>query len=197
MAALTKEKKQQIAMVAFAGAGALVAIWFFGIKPLQSKFANLQNKIGETQKREQEAKRLVAQAPQRQAELEEAQRKLAEIEDKMVSGDTNVWIRTLIIGFKSTGHYSGVDIPNYSTSDEVKVGILPDFPYKSCLYRISGLAYYHDLGRFLAGFENAFPHIRIQNIELTPVDSTQPASPEKLNFALEIVALIKPPPDKR
>ncbi len=197
MAALTKEKKQQIGTVAFVGVAALVAIWFFGIKPLQAKHAGLLNKIEETQKREQDAKRLVVQAPQAQAELEEAQRKLSEIEDKMVSGDTNVWIRTLIIGFKSTGTYSGVDVPNYSTAEEVKVGILPDFPYKSCLYKISGLAYYHDLGRFLAGFENAFPHIRVQNIELTPVDATQAANPEKLNFSLEIVALIKPPPDKR
>lgn len=197
MAALTKEKKQQIGLVAVIGLAVLVAVWFLAVKPLQGRIGSLQSKMTETEKRQQDARRLVSQSEQRQRELEDIQARLAEIEGKMVSGDTNVWIRTLLIGFKAGGNYAGVDIPNYSNAEEFKVGILPDFPYKSCIYRISGLAYYHDLGRFLADFENAYPHIRVLNVELIPVDSIQSASPEKLNFTIELVVLIKPPPDKR
>ena len=52
-----------------------------------------------------------------------------------------------------------------------------------------------DFGKFVADFENAFPYMRIQNIELdpNPSSSANPSNePEKLGFKMEIVALVNP-----
>ena len=75
------------------------------------------------------------------------------------------------------------------------MGCFPKFPYRAALFNVRGTAYYHDFGKFLADFENAFPYLRIQNIELDPnvssAANTQ-SEPEKLAFKMEIVALVNP-----
>ena len=69
------------------------------------------------------------------------------------------------------------------------------FPYKAAIFNVRGTAYYHDLGKFLADFENAFPYLRVQNLELEPAansSATTTGEAEKLAFKMEIVALINP-----
>jgi hypothetical protein len=76
-----------------------------------------------------------------------------------------------------------------------EVGALPRFPYKAALFNVRGTAYFHDLGKFLADFENSFPYIRVQNLELEPAASSSATSTgdaEKLAFRMEIVTLINP-----
>ncbi|HTQ49209.1 MAG TPA: GspMb/PilO family protein, partial [Candidatus Acidoferrales bacterium] len=65
------------------------------------------------------------------------------------------------------------------------------FPFKEIRVTISGTAYYHELGKFLADFENSFPHIRVVNLALEPVNATE-AGNEKLSFRMDIIALVKP-----
>ncbi|WP_310582835.1 hypothetical protein [Deinococcus sp.] len=56
-----------------------------------------------------------------------------------------------------------------------------------------GSAHYQDFGRFLADFENNFPCIRVQNIELDPVGAIAGSDHrEKLNFKMELVTLVRP-----
>jgi membrane protein YdbS with pleckstrin-like domain len=103
-----------------------------------------------------------------------------------------------------------VDIPQFSREVAVEPGILPRFPYKAVLFNVRGTAYYHDLGKFLADFENTYPYMRVQNVELDPVAASAGSaatsvsggattaanngsdSNEKLNFKMEIVALVNP-----
>ena len=37
------------------------------------------------------------------------------------------------------------------------VNLLPNFPYKQATLTVAGTAHFHDLGRFLADFENQIP----------------------------------------
>ena len=64
------------------------------------------------------------------------------------------------------------------------------FRFKQVRFTVTGTAYYHDLGRFIADFENAFPHIRVVNLQLQPADVT--GSDEKLSFRMDILALVQP-----
>ena len=72
------------------------------------------------------------------------------------------------------------------------VGVFPKFPYKAAVFPVKGTSHYHNLGRFLADFENSFPFVRVQNLELSPAPRTAGEDAESLNFKFEIVALIKP-----
>lgn len=56
-------------------------------------------------------------------------------------------------------------------------------------FRVSGTAYFHDLGKFVAAFENAFPHARIVNLLVNPASSSED---ETLSFQMDIIELIKP-----
>ena len=192
---LSKEKQQQLLLVSIGSVVVLGLIWFFGIQPLQSRLTQLGTKITESHQKEDDARKLVKQTSQIHEELDGLAKKLGAIEDRMVAGDTNVWIRSEIIQFKSTGFYK-VEIPSYSTAAGVKVDVFPEFPYKAARYLVSGTAYFHDLGRFLADFENYFPNIRVQNLEISPLESLELERREKLAFSMELVALIKPPANK-
>ena len=60
---------------------------------------------------------------------------------------------------------------------------------------ITHRAAYHEFGRFVADFENAFPYMRIQNIELDPAaasNASAQSDQEKLAFKMEIVTLVNP-----
>jgi hypothetical protein len=71
------------------------------------------------------------------------------------------------------------------------VDLLPKFPYKQLKVSVTGTAYYHDLGKFIADFENTFPHIRITNLTVDTGGATAEGG-EKLAFRMEVVALVKP-----
>jgi Tfp pilus assembly protein PilO len=71
------------------------------------------------------------------------------------------------------------------------VDLLAHFPYRELKVTVTGTAYYHDLGKFIADFENEFPHIRIVNLTVEPTASVTQNNSEKLTFSMEIVALVK------
>jgi hypothetical protein len=73
--------------------------------------------------------------------------------------------------------------------------MFPKFPYKAVQFSLRGTAYFHDFGKFLADFENRFPYLRVQNLELEPAATTSANNTEdaeKLSFRLEIVTLVNP-----
>jgi hypothetical protein len=84
-----------------------------------------------------------------------------------------------------------IDIPQFSTIATADMNMLPKFPYKQATMTINGTAYFHDLGRFVSDFENRFPQIRIQNLDIQPASGFTQGDREKLTFKLDIVALIK------
>jgi hypothetical protein len=83
-----------------------------------------------------------------------------------------------------------VDIPNVGQPSAGDCELLGGFPYKQIRFSLSGSAYYHDLGKFVADFENKFVHCRVVNLSLEP--SGEPAAGEKLNFKMDVIALVKP-----
>ena len=110
----------------------------------------------------------------------------------MASGDMYAWVIQTVGRF---GAERKVEIPQFSREVMTEVGILPKFPYKAAVFNVRGVAYFHDLGKFLADFENSFPFARIQNIELEPAGNsaaTATSDSEKLSFRMEIVTLINP-----
>ena len=89
-----------------------------------------------------------------------------------------------------------VEIPQLSPiSTPVSVNLLPDVPYQQATMQIGGSAHYHDLGQFVADFENAFPLMRVANltIELGQSQNSTPADREKLAFKMDLITLVKSP----
>jgi len=115
---------------------------------------------------------------------------LAAQEASMASGDLYAWMLGVVRKFQKS--YPKVELPQLSPmSTPGPVSLLPAFPYKQATMQISGSAYFHDLGQFLADFENQYPLMRVVNLSLDPHPSPAAGEREKLAFRVELITLVK------
>lgn len=192
---LPKDKRDRLILTLVSALVVLVALWQ-GVINLQNKaLVDLKDKTSAEESRVNNAKKLVEDTDKIKKSLAEKAKELHAIEQGMASGDMYSWIIMKINQFK-VGY--DVDIPQFSREVPTEIGIFPKFPYRAAQFNIRGKAYYHEFGRFVADFENAFPYLRVQNIDLEPASSSVATSTdeenhsEKLAFRMEIVTLINP-----
>jgi len=189
---LPKDKRDRLLMTLGVTIVAVVAIYYLLISNQRSAARAVAKQINEQRLKVTSAERLVAATAELKRNLELANQKLTSIEEGMASGDMYAWVIQTVGRF---GAERKVEIPQFSREVMTEVGILPKFPYKAAVFNVRGVAYFHDLGKFLADFENSFPFARIQNIELEPAGNsaaTATSDSEKLSFRMEIVTLINP-----
>jgi len=192
MKKLPKEKRDRLILVCL-GACAILAGLYFGLISAQRKSLESVAK----RRVEQEAKlnngqRLSSSVPQIQKNLDTVLSKLKAIEATMPAGDMYSWVILTVNTFKE--NYK-VEIPQFSREVSADVGMYAKFPYRAAVFNLRGTAHFHDFGRFVADFENTFPYMRIQNIELDPSsasNSSMQNDEEKLAFKMEIVTLVNP-----
>jgi hypothetical protein len=188
---LPKDKRDRLLLVAIGTVAVCVGIWFGLINTQKRVLVNLARLTQEQQSKVDNANRLVNNSTQIARNLDSISQKLKSCEDTMASGDMYSWIILTINKFKAPYR---VDIPQFSREIPCEVGVLPRFPYRAALYNVRGTAHFHDLGRFIADFENAFPFVRVQNLELDSAanSTTTGEDSEKLSFRMEIITLINP-----
>ena len=188
---LPKEKRDRLILVAIGTLALCIGIWFGLINTQKKALVNLARLTQEQQSKVDNANRLVSNSTQITKNLDSISQRLKSYEDSMASGDMYSWIILTINKFKAP--YK-VEIPQFSREIPCEVGVLPRFPYRAALFNVRGTAHFHDLGRFLTDFENAFPFVRVQNVELdTSVNSAAAGDDgEKLAFRMEIVTLVNP-----
>ena len=190
---LSKEKRDKLILVVIITAGVLAGAWYGLITAQKKAIRSLALQTIEQKAKVDGAKRLIASGSDLQNTAAAANAKLRAIEQSMASGDMYSWVILTVNKFRDNRK---VDIPQFSREVATEVAVLPRFPYKAALFNLRGTAHFHDFGKFIADFENTFPFLRVQNIELEPASdsSANQSSPEaeKLAFKMELVALINP-----
>jgi len=193
MKAPPKDKRNQIILVALGCVAISSGIWQGMIVSQKKGVAKVAQRIAEQQQKNDNSDRLVKATESMRRDLDSARKKLQRAESEMASGDMYSWVVQTLNKFRE-GYK--VDIPQFSREVPCPVGVFATFPYRAVLFNIRGTAYFHDLGQFVADFENRFPHLRVQNLELEPAGSSAANNttndPEKLAFRMEIVALVSP-----
>lgn len=187
MSKLTKEKRDQLILVGIGTVALSFGLWYAVIRSQNQAVQVVLKKTQEVRDRYDTAEKALKTAATVEANLESASQQLKAIEQSMASGDMYSWVINTINQFIVN---QKVTIPVFSREVIGDVGMLPKFPYKAATFILKGTAHYHDFGRFVADFENAFPYIRVQNLEMTP--SATSDEKEKLDVKFEIVALINP-----
>lgn len=188
MTRLPKQQRDRL-ILTIVSTAVIVAGLYFGLISFQlTQIHNLKDKKETEAKKAKDVEDSVHNAAKIQANLIQRQAELNAAEDDMASGDSYLWMVNLIRQFK-LGY--NVEISQFSATSNPEVGLFPHFAYQQVAINIGGSAYYHDLGKFIADFENHFPHIRIANISLEP-PGVSSGDRDKLNFRMEIVALMKP-----
>lgn len=189
---LPKEKRDRLIVVAVGTVLCVIALWYALIKTQHRVLERVAKQTFEQQNKVENAQRLVNSVSEIQKKLDVSGQELKTIEDTMASGDMYSWIILTINTFRADRK---VEIPQFSREVPIDIGILPRFPYRAAQFNIRGTAYFHDLGKFIADFENAFPYMRLQNLEMEPAansSATSTGDAEKLAFKMEVVTLVNP-----
>lgn len=186
---LSKEKKTNLILVVVITLAALGGLGFGLIGYQYDNLTRLANRKATATRKLQQMEDAVKNSARIESDLAEAKQTLAQLEtDLGPPGDLYSWLISTVRTFKAP--YK-VEIPQFSQIGPItEMTLLPSFPYKQASMTVAGKAHFHDLGRFLADFENRFPHFRIVNLGLD-VDSS-PQEPEMLAFRMDIVTLVKP-----
>lgn len=187
---LTKEKRDHLILVAILTVAALAGIWFGLINFQNQSLADLARRIDSSQRKLSNMKKGISNAGEVEAEVKVATERKTEQEEGMASGDLQGWLNSTIRRFR---YFYKIENPSVSTVLISEMKLLPRFPYQQVTVTLSGRAYYHDLGKFIAEFENQFPNIRIANIDIDQAHGGgDETDKEKLQFKLDIIALVKP-----
>jgi hypothetical protein len=191
MSSLPKEKRDKIILTAAITLAAMVGVYFFVVRAQHASLQSRKEKIEQTAQKVKNANSLLQNSTKYEQQLRTAEQRLQTLEDTMASGDLYSWVIKTMNRFQA-GHK--VEIPNYTPPAVGEVGLLPKFPYKAATFALRGTAHFHEFGKFLADFENTFPCMRVQNVDIEPLGilAANPTEQEKVSFKMEIVALIKP-----
>ena len=163
-----KEKRTQFILVIFCTLAVLGLIGFALIRPQYQTLSRIAKTESDERAKLQKIKDTIKKAGDTTTQLSNVTSNLSRAEEDMASGDNYAWTYDTIRKFKASYR---VDIPTIGQPSLGDVDLLPQFPYKQIRVTISGTAYYHELGRFIADFENTFPHIRVVNLTIEPVNA--------------------------
>lgn len=187
---LSKEKRNQFIVVLVCAAAVLALMWLYLIQPRYAALSrsataqkNANDKLAGIQS-------TIKHASATAAELTGEMQVLSNAETDMASGDLYSWTYNTIRLFNKPSYH--VDIPDIGHPDVGAMNLLPGFPYKQVKFTVTGTAYYQDLGKFIADFENKFPHIRVVNLQMQPTDLA--SGSEKLAFKMDVIVLVKSTP---
>lgn len=196
---LPKEKRDRLILLML-GTLVIVVGLYYGLITMQQKtLQDTAKKKFEQENKLGSGQRMVGNAAAIQKGLEQATAQLKAVEATMPSGDMYSWviltINTFVNSFNET-YRAHIDIPQFSREVSCEIGMYGKFPYRAASFVLRGTAFYHEFGRFVSDFENTFPYMRIQNIELEPGPVTSSANPddaERLQFKIEVVTPVNIP----
>lgn len=195
---LPKEKRDRLILIAVGALVTMFAVYYGVIRTQRKTLEVIAKNYAKEEQRVSNGQRLASTTTELQKKLEAAQEKLKSIETTMASGDMYSWIILTMNSFKENGGYK-VEIPQFSREVPCDVGMIARFPYRAAAFNVRGTAFYHDFGRFVADFENTYPYMRIQNIDLEPAGVSASTSlqggsedGERLAFKMEVITLVNP-----
>jgi Tfp pilus assembly protein PilO len=196
---LPKEKRDRLILLVMGTLVVVVGLYYGLITMQQKSLQETAKKKIEHETKLGNGQRIVGNSAKVQEALDAGLAKVKAIESTMPSGDIYSWIILTINTFVNSfneSHGAHIDIPQFSREVPCDIGMLGKFPYRAASFVLRGTAHYHDFGRFVSEFENTFPYMRIQNIDLEPspvTSSSNPDDAERLQFKIEVVTPVNVP----
>ncbi len=188
MKRLSSAKRNQLIMVLVVTAALIGTAYFLLISPENTENRRLISQTNDRQADLEKYQKLISEAAATSNQLVNAFSQLDNAERDLATGDVYAWVYDTIRRFKANYH---LDIPTIGQPTVSDVDVIPHFSYKQVRFTLNGTAYFHDLGKFVADFENNFPHDRLVDLAIQPTSDLNNNS-EMLTFRVDVIALIKP-----
>ena len=189
MKRLPPAKRNQLIMVVFATMAIISVVYFLLISPQYIKNNQLANETKAAKVKLEQYRATIKLADETATKVADCAFRLGRAEEDIATGDIYAWTYDAIRRFKA--NYQ-VDIPSISQPTAGDVEMIADFPYKQVKVTLNGVAHYHDLGKFVADFENTFPHMRLLNLQVEPATAPPGSVPERLSFRMDVATLVRP-----
>ena len=190
MKRLTREKRNQLITVATITLAVLGLIYFGLIQPQYDSLSKIASAKKTADDKLAGIKHTITNGNTTANDVTQMSVTLTHAEEDMASGDLYSWTYDTIRRFKQPYRVEIPDVGHPATGD---MDLLPSFPYKQIRFDLNGTAYYHDLGKFIADFENNFPHSRVVHLVVEPMSALESGN-EKISFRMEIIVLVKANP---
>jgi len=186
---LPKEKRNRLVLVVLVALMAVTGLYFGLIRRQHGQLARLAQQKAAANTKLKTVLDTLNRADRIKAEVDELRGTLAARECDVASGDLYASVINSLRQFKAP--YK-VEIPQFSQlSEPAAVNMIPNFPYQQATLTVAGTGHFHDVGRFIADFENQFPHVRLLNLSLDVNAPSPNVPPETLSFRMDIVTLVK------
>ncbi|MGV3774114.1 MAG: hypothetical protein ACO1QB_14530 [Verrucomicrobiales bacterium] len=197
---LSKEKRDKLILTIIGILGVIGLLYTFVLSNQQDNLDTYLRRTESLKDKYYKNKKLADRGPRILEELTETKTLLDAQEATMVpQGNYYIWFFKLVDEFRRKQGLGAQFIADMTQPEFSEVGLLPRFPYKAAIFGVRLSGHFHEIGKFIADFENAYPHMRIQNVRIQPEVSfrqtgqfSTSSAPQKLNVELKIVTLIRP-----
>jgi hypothetical protein len=183
------ERQRRLALLVVGTLVALALVWFGLISTLQAALKAKQTRIDSAQAQLNLTTRSAELADQYRQEVDAANLRLESLEGQMAHGDIYRWVvnRGADLQDQHDIYLSAPPPPRL-----IEVEAPPAVAYPAALYSLSGYGYFHNVGTFLADFENSSPFIRMKSftIQATAPGLVGTREAEKLSFQMDFVTLV-------
>lgn len=203
---MSKEKRDKLLLVIIAAAGIVSVLYFLVISDQKDELASLALRIDAIRAKRDSSENTVKREKAYRENLE-AQREILtkKQEDMPASGGDPRWFHRII---ETERVKYNLDVGDIRLPEPTDPGVLPKFPFNAISFHLSLIGSYTDFGAFLAEFENRYPYMRVQLVNIVPEmraastallapGETAPVSvdaePSKLRFTFKVISLIKSP----
>src|SRR5215469_5812231 len=160
-----RQKRNQLLITLVVMILAIFGLGFGVIHPQYIKLTGIRKQAADTEAKWTTDQRLMQESASSEAKLADLSSALSTNEIDMASGDIYAWTLDTIRHFKAS---YPVELPEIGQPMVGDMNLLPNFPYQQLRFSISGTGYYHDIGKFIADFENTYPHMRVVNLNIGP-----------------------------
>jgi Tfp pilus assembly protein PilO len=192
MIKLTKAQRDQLIAVAIGAVAIMAALWYLVIvaqgkelavvqancKTMRTKLDAASDKVKQAEEKNLELTNCLATLHQREATFAPAHEPYSWMVEVMARFSLPA---EEVLRYKSV---SNIEPKPPEISDK---GVIAGFPYKWARFHITGQGHYHDFGKFVADFENAFPYFSIQNLEISVPGIRQAQDPDMLAYSFDVV----------
>ena len=178
-------------MPAILGSFIAVGVMFaFVVWPQWGELQAARQEMSNAQGTAEQARRASIQAKEAYDDMVATSNALAQAETGMATGDVYSWVVRTFEALKANHHVqlSQIDPPEIRESN-----VLPKAGYRRAKFTVSGRATYHDLGSFLADFENKYPFARLTNLEIHAPGASRGDydESEELRFAMDVTVAVR------
>ncbi len=172
MTKLSKTQRDQMIMVIVGTVAVGAALWYFVVNERDDALAQTRQKSQQMHDKLSKADDLLRHSEPISETLRTESNQLQQIESGLAPDrDAYSWVITNMNSFvtnweaQTTAQSAAtansiintalpheVHIASYSPPEVSDKGSIPKFPYRWATFHVKGVAYYHDLGRFIADF---------------------------------------------